>query len=231
MTEPSNEPPIAEVLSVSRWFGPEGARIHALREVSLTVRRGEFVAIMGPSGSGKTTLMNVLGLLDRPSSGQYFLDGEPADSLTDNERAALRATRIGFVFQAFYLMRDRSVLDNIALGLRYIPEIEADRRLEICKEAATLVGLSNRLSHKPAVLSGGERQRAAIARAIAARGDILLADEPTGNLDRRTGDSILDTFSRMRSEIGVAVVLVTHDPHAASYADRTMNMVDGRFED
>jgi ABC-type lipoprotein export system ATPase subunit len=204
--------------------------VHALRDVSLQVARGEFIAIMGASGSGKTTLMNILGCLDRPSSGSYWLDGEEVSRMSADKRAMIRNRKIGFVFQNFNLLPRTSALENVAMPLSYtashLTEKEARRR---AKEVLERVGLGDRLHHEPSQLSGGQQQRVAIARALVNKPPLLLADEPTGNLDSKTGEEVLELFQELNREEGVTVVLVTHDPHVASHAERIIYIHDGQI--
>jgi ABC-type lipoprotein export system ATPase subunit len=204
--------------------------VPVLRGISLTVSRGELVALMGASGSGKTTLMNILGLLDRPSSGRYFFEGKEVSRLTAAQRARLRSRRIGFVFQGFHLLPRTSALDNVRMPLAYAADQPPDR--EARERAAALlrrVGLGGRLGASPAQLSGGEQQRVAIARALVNHPVLLLADEPTGNLDSRTSAEILRLVQELNAD-GLTVVLVTHDPEVAGHARRILRIRDGRLE-
>ncbi len=200
--------------------------LHALADVSLTVNRGEFVAIMGPSGSGKSTLMNVLGCLDRPTSGAYTLDGREVSTLGRGELATVRNQTIGFVFQNFNLLSRTSALENVELPLVYagIPRDERRRR---AREALERVGLGTRLGHRPSQLSGGQQQRVAIARAIVNRPKIIFADEPTGNLDTKTSIEVMHLFRELWDE-GLTLVFVTHEPDVALYASRVLVVRDGR---
>jgi putative ABC transport system ATP-binding protein len=200
--------------------------VHALREVSLNVDAGEYVAIMGPSGSGKSTLMNVIGCLDRPSSGIYRLAGELVSKMNDNELAAIRNRRIGFIFQTFNLLPRLNALQNVELPLIYRGLPFAERR-RLAMEALTRVGLAERVRHRPAELSGGQQQRVAIARAVATMPSILLADEPTGNLDSRSGEEIIGTFQTL-NDAGMTIVLVTHDEDVAHHSKRIVRLRDGR---
>ena len=202
-------------------------KVHALRGVSLEIRQGEFVAIMGASGSGKSTLMNILGCLDKPTKGQYFLDGQDVSGLTKSELARVRSKKIGFVFQQFNLLARTSALENVELPTLYagIPVAERESR---AMDALNRVGLGQRTGHFPSQLSGGQQQRVAIARALVNRPSILLADEPTGNLDSRTSVEIMDIFQKLNAEQGLTVVIVTHEPDIAQYAKRAMEFRDGK---
>jgi putative ABC transport system ATP-binding protein len=203
------------------------AEVVALRQVELSVDRGEFVAIMGPSGSGKSTLMNMIGCLDTPTSGSYACDGVDVSTLDAEALARLRRDKIGFVFQGFNLLPRMSALDNVAMPLGYaqVPHAERQRR---AMDALVAVGLRDRASHRPSELSGGQQQRVAVARALVNAPAILLADEPTGALDSRTGEEILGLFKRLRDD-GHTVVLITHDAEVAAHADRTFVMRDGEL--
>jgi putative ABC transport system ATP-binding protein len=203
--------------------------VTALREVDLDIRRGELVAIVGPSGSGKTTMLNLMGTLDRPSSGQVVVDGLDVAELSDRELSALRARRIGFVFQHFHLAPGVSILDNVADGLLYAGVRLRERR-ERAEAALRLVGLGHRLTHRPHALSGGERQRTAIARAVAGEPALLLADEPTGSLDTRSGDDVVRLLLEL-NKIGTTIVVITHEHVVASHLPRQVSMRDGRVVD
>ena len=203
--------------------------VTALRDVDLDIRRGELVAIAGPSGSGKTTLLNVIGTLDRPSAGQVVVDGFDVAGLSDRELSALRAWRIGFVFQHFHLAPGVSVLDNVADGLLYAGVRLRERR-ERAEAALRLVGLGHRLTHRPHALSGGERQRTAIARAVVGEPALLLADEPTGSLDSQSGEDVVRLLLELNT-IGTTVVVITHEQVVASHLPRQVAMRDGRIVD
>ncbi len=208
----------------------EGHEVRALHGVSLVVGEGEFVSVLGPSGSGKSTLMHILGCLDQPTSGAYRLRNRDVSSLDPDERARIRNEEIGFVFQSFHLLARASALENVELPMLYRadkpPREERRRRAE---EALAAVRLSDRATHAPNQLSGGQQQRVAIARALANGPRLLLADEPTGNLDTRTGREILDTFARLNQERGLTVVMITHDRQVARYATRRVEIEDGRI--
>ena len=202
--------------------------IHALRGVSIQIERGEYVAIMGPSGSGKSTLMNLIGCLDTPSKGTYMLNGKQVGEMNDNELARIRDEEIGFVFQTFNLLPRATALQNVELPLVYAGVSSRDRQ-ERAKASLIKVELAERMSHRPNELSGGQRQRVAIARALVNNPSILLADEPTGNLDSKTGAEIMALFARLH-EAGNTIVLVTHEPDVAAFAHRTIHVRDGQVE-
>ncbi len=202
--------------------------VHALRGVDIEIRRGEYVAIMGPSGSGKSTLMNLIGCLDTPSSGQYWLAGRLVSELDDDELAYIRNKEIGFVFQTFNLLPRATALHNVELPLIY-NGTPASERLERARSALQIVDLADRMMHKPNELSGGQRQRVAIARALVNKPSIVLADEPTGNLDSKTGEEIMGVFARLHDQ-GNTIILVTHEPDIAQHAWRVINIRDGKVE-
>ncbi len=219
-------PPVIETHALSRVYPMGSTEVHALSDVSLQVYAGEFIALMGSSGSGKSTLLHLLGCLDTPSSGTYLLEQQDIGKLTKDERAEIRNRRIGFIFQTFNLLARVSALDNVALPLLY-----RGRQPDVSQRAATAlerVGLSQRSHHNPNQLSGGERQRVAIARAIVTEPAILLADEPTGNLDSHTGQDILDLLVQLNRE-GSTILMVTHDAQIAAYAHKTLQMQDGKI--
>jgi putative ABC transport system ATP-binding protein len=203
--------------------------IHALRGVSMQIERGEYVAIMGPSGSGKSTLMNLIGCLDTPSKGSYLLNGKQVGQMNDDELARIRNEEIGFVFQTFNLLPRATALHNVELPLVYAG-VPSKERLQLAKEALGRVELTDRMTHRPNQLSGGQRQRVAIARALVNKPSIVLADEPTGNLDSKTGAEIMGLFERLH-EGGNTIVLVTHEADIAAYAERIIHLRDGGIED
>ncbi len=223
-------PPVIEAHGLGKVYSPgTQAEVVALRNADLRIAQGEFVAIMGPSGSGKSTLMNLLGCLDTPSSGSYLCDGIDVATLDAEELAALRRDKIGFVFQGFHLLPRMSALDNVAMPLVY-SEVPPAERQELALQALDAVGLAERAAHRPNELSGGQQQRVAIARALINNPPIVLADEPTGALDSRTGAEILALFKRLRDG-GHTVVLITHDPEVAAHADRIFMIHDGQLQE
>jgi putative ABC transport system ATP-binding protein len=201
--------------------------VRALRGVNLDVQRGEFIAVTGPSGSGKSTFMHIVGCLDRPTSGQYFLDGQDVSQMSKDSLAAVRNNKIGFVFQGFNLLSRTSALDNVELPLLYRGGMKAADRHKAAIEVLEAVGLGNRADHHPNQLSGGQQQRVAIARALINQPSILLADEPTGNLDTRTSIEVMDIFQRLNREMGITVVLITHELDIAEYGNRIVSFRDG----
>ena len=216
--------PVVRLVGLSRTFG-EDPPVHALRDVDLTIRPGEWVAIVGPSGSGKSTLLNILGLLDRQTAGTYHFDGIDVAGLDDLQRAGLRGRGIGFVFQSFHLLPHRSVVENVMLAELYVGKPRRGRR-QRARTALDRVGLADRAEFLPTKLSGGQQQRAAIARALIGEPDLLLADEPTGNLDSHNAEGVLDVFRQLSDE-GLTLAVITHDEHVASRASRRVRIVDG----
>ena len=220
---------MSEVIRVENLFKTYrmgDVEVPALRGINLTIERGEFVAVMGASGSGKSTFMNILGCLDHPTSGKYFLEGEEVGSLSRNEWAHLRNKRIGFVFQGFNLLARTSALENVELPMMY-NGYAGKQRHERAMEVLALVGLGNRVDHLPNQLSGGQQQRVAIARALVNKPSLILADEPTGNLDSATGGEIMGLFQRLNTDQGITIILVTHERDIAEYAKRQIVFRDG----
>lgn len=220
---------LIDVQSLKKVYGQEDAMVYALNDLSATVTRGEFVAIMGPSGSGKSTLMNILGCLDRPTSGAYFLDGRDVSKLNKNDLADVRNQKIGFVFQSFNLLPRLSALENVMMPMLYdnVKDATPEEQRARATEALQSVGLEKRIHHHPNQLSGGQQQRVAIARALINRPPLILADEPTGNLDSKASVEIMDLLHRLHGE-GVTIVMVTHEPDIAAHAGRTICVRDGK---
>lgn len=216
--------PLLQVVRVSRTY--DDGSVQALTDVSLSISRGEYLAIMGPSGSGKSTLLNLLGTLDQPTSGDIVFEGRPINELSDPDR--FRASTLGFVFQSFYLLPTLTALENVQIPM-FESSLGARQRAEKAAELLSLVSMSHRSSHLPAKLSVGERQRVAIARALANDPKLLLADEPTGNLDTPSGNVVLDLFDRLHRERGLTLVIITHDDQVAARAERTIWIRDGRL--
>ncbi len=212
---------------VTKVFVTDEVETHALAGIHLEIKRGEYVAISGPSGCGKSTLLAILGLLDSPSDGKYVLNGNPVENLKLAERARIRNREIGFIFQAFNLIGDLNVYENVELPLTYRGMPAAERRKRV-QESLERVGMSHRVKHYPAQLSGGQQQRVAVARALAGEPAILLADEPTGNLDSVNGEAVMDLLSELH-RAGATICMVTHDPRYARFADRTVKLFDGRI--
>ena len=219
---------LIEMRDLTRVYQLGTEEIHALRGVDMILEQGEYVAVMGPSGSGKSTLMNIIGCLDRPSAGQYILDGTPVESMNDDELAAVRNKKIGFVFQTFNLLARTTALANVERPLVYA-RIPRQERRRMAEEALTAVGLGDRMGHQPNELSGGQRQRVAIARALVNKPSLLLADEPTGNLDSQTGREILDLFRTLHDN-GNSIIMVTHEDDVAKEAARVIHIRDGRIQ-
>ncbi|TBY96956.1 ABC transporter ATP-binding protein [Rhizobium leguminosarum] len=222
-------PPLIDFRQVSKIYGEGEAAIRALDHVDLAINAHEFVAIMGPSGSGKSTAMNILGCLDVPSAGDYIFEGIPTSGFDRSQLTLLRRHMLGFVFQGFNLLSRTSAVENVELPLIYRGMAVRERR-ERAREALALVGLTGREHHKTQELSGGQQQRVAIARAIVTEPALLLADEPTGNLDTRTSVEIMDLMTRLNREQGITIVMVTHEPDIAAYAQRLLRFFDGKLE-
>jgi putative ABC transport system ATP-binding protein len=220
---------VIEVTNITKVYKMGEVEVHALRGVSFNIERGEVVAIMGPSGSGKSTLMNTLGCLDRPSAGDYYLDGVLVSSLTDDQLAIIRNKKVGFVFQSFNLLSRVSSLANVELPLRYAG-VTSGRR-ELARAALEAVGLGDRVNHRPFELSGGQQQRVAVARAIINDPAIIMADEPTGNLDTKVGQEIMDLLLKLNQERGTTLIIVTHDPKIAAQTGRIIRLIDGLLDE
>lgn len=220
--------PVIETHDISKMYRMGTEEIHALRSVTITIQRGEYVAFMGPSGSGKSTLMNIVGCLDTPTTGRYILNGKDVSRMTDNQLADVRNREIGFVFQTFNLLPRATSLDNVALPLIYAGYSKSDRE-EKAMQALRSVGLDTRAKHRPNELSGGQRQRVAIARALVNDPSIILADEPTGNLDTKTSYEIMDLFEALYAK-GNTIIMVTHEEDIARYAHRIVRLRDGLVE-
>ena len=229
MTDAGSQQPLIEFHSVCKVYGSGAAAVHALSDVDLTIEDGEFVSIMGPSGSGKSTAMNILGCLDTPTSGEYRFMGVEVGRLAQNQRALIRRHMLGFVFQGFNLLARTTALENVELPLIYRGMPVAERQ-KLAARALDRVGLSGRGHHTSAELSGGQQQRVAIARAIVTDPEVLLADEPTGNLDTKTSREIMDLVTSLNVDQRMTVVMVTHETDIAAYARRMIRFVDGRIE-
>jgi len=221
--------PLIEFRRITKSYGAGEAAVHALAGVDFAIERGDFVAIMGPSGSGKSTAMNLIGCLDRPSTGQYLFGGTGIDQLDRHQQTTLRRELLGFVFQGFNLLRRTSAVENVELPLIYRGMGAAERRRRAL-EALRQVGLAARANHVPSELSGGQQQRVAIARAIVTNPQVLLADEPTGNLDTKTSVEIMELISGFNRDNGITVIMVTHEPDIAAYAKRIIRFVDGHIQ-
>ncbi|HAE37721.1 MAG TPA: macrolide ABC transporter ATP-binding protein [Candidatus Riflebacteria bacterium] len=211
---------------LSKVYQMSEVRVNALQSVSLEIKYGEVVSIMGPSGSGKSTLMNIIGCLDRPTSGEYYLDGELVSGLNDDQLAAIRNRKVGFVFQNFNLLSRSSALVNVELPLRYAGEKDGMRKK--AEEALKAVGLEDRMNHKSTELSGGQQQRVAVARALINNPAIIMADEPTGNLDSKSGKEIMNLLLELNKDYGTTLIIVTHDPRIADETERVIQLYDGR---
>ncbi|HEX7531172.1 MAG TPA: ABC transporter ATP-binding protein [Pyrinomonadaceae bacterium] len=226
---PAEARPVIQLDHIHKTYTMGDVDVLALRGVSLTIREGEFVAIMGASGSGKSTMMNIIGCLDRPTRGTYILDGQDVSELSKDERADIRCQKIGFIFQGFNLLSRTSALENVELPMLYagVPTAQRDER---AMEALAAVGLAGREQNHPNQLSGGQQQRVAVARSLVNNPALILADEPTGNLDSRTSIEVMEIFQRLNRERGITLVLVTHEPDIAQYAQRVIVFKDGRIK-
>jgi len=220
---------VIEAKDLTKVYKMGEMEVHALRGLSLQVTRGEIISIMGPSGSGKSTLMNIIGCLDRPTSGDYYLDGEMVSRLSDDQLATIRNRKVGFVFQSFNLLSRATALANVELPLRYTGVVRGRR--DKARQALESVGLSDRMHHRPSELSGGQQQRVAIARALINQPAIIMADEPTGNLDTKSGSEILELLLSLNRERGTTLIIVTHDPDIAANSQRIIHIRDGVVEE
>ena len=218
--------PLIALEGIKKVFYTDEVETHALSDIHLEIRKGEYVAIAGPSGCGKTTLLSILGLLDSPTEGNYTLDGQPVSRLSASDRARVRNRQIGFIFQAFNLIGDLTVYENVELPLTY-RGMSASERKQRVQDALERVGMSHRMKHYPAQLSGGQQQRVAVARAVAGEPAILLADEPTGNLDSQNGEAVMELLRELHRG-GATICMVTHDPRYAKWADREVKLFDGK---
>src|SRR6266540_6755473 len=227
MTMDNGSQPLIRLDAVSKVFVTDEVETHALQSIHFDVKKGEYLSISGPSGCGKSTLLAILGLLDTPTDGTYYLNGKPVTGLKLSERARIRNREIGFIFQAFNLIGDLTVYENVELPLTYrgMPGSERKKRVH---ESLERVGMSHRVKHYPSQLSGGQQQRVAVARALAGNPSILLADEPTGNLDSRNGEAVMDLLKELH-QAGATICMVTHDPRFARHAERTIHLFDGRI--
>jgi len=220
---------VVDARDLTKVYQMGDVEVHALRGLSIKIKPGEVLAIMGPSGSGKSTLMNTLGCLDRPTAGDYYLDGESVAELDDDQLADIRNRKVGFIFQTFNLLPRATALSNVELPMRYAGVTEGRR--DRARTALETVGLGDRVDHRPNELSGGQQQRVAIARALVNNPAIVMADEPTGNLDTKSGDEIMDLLLGLNEERGVTLIIVTHDPEIAARTNRIVTIRDGRVED
>jgi putative ABC transport system ATP-binding protein len=220
---------IIEIKNLGKVYENEGVKTDALRKVSFNIKKGEFVAIMGPSGSGKSTLLQILGLLDHYTSGSYYFDGKNIQDYNPAEVANIRNEKMGFVFQSFNLLPNASVLDNVKLPLLY-SEVKEEEWEEMARAAVIAVGLEHRMDQDAKLLSGGEKQRVAIARALVNNPEVIFADEPTGNLDSKSGEVVIEIIQKLNKELGHTVILITHETYTAEYAERIIRLHDGEIE-
>ena len=222
-----SEQPLLELKNINKFYPLGQERLQVLFDINLTVNKGEFIAVRGPSGSGKSTLMNILGCMDTADSGEYFLAGEAVHQATDSQMTKLRNLHIGFIFQKYQLINKYDVLQNVILPLliRGVPRSQA---IATAKETLQMLGLENRLDHKPNELSGGQQQRVSIARALVGKPDILLADEPTGALDSKTGEDVLNLFKELHQQ-GNTIIMITHDAHVGAQAEKELHIIDGKL--
>jgi putative ABC transport system ATP-binding protein len=228
VTDTSKNGEIIHLTAVKKIYNLGAEDVHALDGVDLSINKNEYISIMGPSGSGKSTLMNVIGCLDTPSEGTYVFEGEPVHEMDDNQLASIRNRKIGFVFQTFNLLAKLTALRNVELPLIYA-NITRDERMKLAEIALEKVGLADRMHHKPNEISGGQRQRVAIARALVTDPSIILADEPTGNLDSKSGEEIMKIFDSLH-DFGNTIILVTHERYIAEHANRTIHLLDGKIQ-
>ena len=219
--------PLIQIQDLTKVFFTDEIETHALSGVHLSISKGEYLAMSGPSGCGKSTLLSIIGLLDTPTSGTYFLNGKAVENLDFAERSRIRNQEIGFIFQSFNLIGDLTVYENVELPLTYRQKMNSSERKERVMEALERVGMAHRVRHYPSQLSGGQQQRVAVARALGGRPSILLADEPTGNLDSRNGEAVMELLQNLHSD-GATICMVTHDPRYARHADRSIHLFDGR---
>lgn len=219
---------VVRLENVVKTYSMGESEVHALRGISFAIEQGEFLSIMGPSGSGKSTCMNMIGCLDRPTSGLVEINGKETAKMTEKELALLRNQTVGFVFQQYHLIASMNVLENVMLPLKY-QKVEKSERVERAKQALEAVGLGERIKHRPHELSGGQKQRVAIARAMITKPKILLADEPTGALDSTTGKQVMEMFSKINQEQGTTVIIVTHDPGIGASTERCIKILDGQL--